>query len=165
MFAKGTQDRANKSRQLRMAAANVIKRYGPTIHSAPQFERVRVAFAHGKRGLSKAASAAETRQRTASPKGKVSSPPAKRLALRSRPRTPEERAGTVLILVSAPGVPADVIQPVVPKRIRPSTRSPVGKRSNQAALVVVRAASPSMTPDEQDSLDMRGPKQVLERGR
>ena len=155
MFAKGTQGRANKSRQLLMEAAGVLEEFGPKILSTTQLERARVASAHGKRGLSKAASAAETRHRTVSPKGKFSSPPAKRLALRSWTKTPERGESAVLTLTSAPGVKADVIHPVFPKRTRQSTRSPIARKNAQAASAAVRTASPSITPEERANIEMR----------
>ena len=156
MFAKGSQGRANKARQLRAKAASIIEKYGAQILTGPQLERARAASAHGKRSFSKAASAADTRYRTKSPQRRQSpSPPAKRTTLRSRQRSPDTRSRPLLTLTSALGVPAAVLHPAAAKRTRPSTRSPVGERSQQTAPAVARAPSPSMTPEERANLEMR----------
>ena len=153
MFAKGSQGRANKARQLRAEVASIIEQYGEPILTGPQLERARAASAHGKRGLSKAASAADTRYRTKSPPRKRSStPPAKRITLRSRPRSP---GGPVLTLVSGLGVTALAPPRATAQRTRPSTTSPIGKKGHQTASVVARAPSPSITPEERANLEMR----------
>ena len=97
MFAKGSQGRANKARQLRAKAASIIEQYGEQIFTGPQLERARAASTHGKRGLSKAASAADTRFRTKSPPRKrLTTPPSKRVTLKSRPRSPGRPVLTLL---------------------------------------------------------------------
>ena len=138
----------------------MIEQFGPKILSTTRLESARVASAHGKRCLYKAASAAATRQRTASPKSKSSSPSPKRIILRSRGRTPERGSSTQLALTSAPGVKADVIHPVVPKRTRQSTRSPIARKSAQAVSVADRVASPSITLEERANMEMRAQASV-----
>ena len=152
MFAKGFQGRAHKARQLRGKVAS-IEQFGEQILTGPQLERARAASAHGKRGLSKAASVADIRYRTKSPpKKRSSTPPAKRITLKSRPRSPDR---PVLTLVGKPGMTAPFPPLATAKRARQTTRSLVGKKAQQAASVVARAPSPSITPDERANLEMR----------
>ena len=152
MFAKGFQGRAHKARQLRGKVAS-IEQFGEQILTGPRLERARAASAHGKRGLSKAASVADIRYRTKSPpKKRSSTPPAKRITLKSRPRSPDR---PVLTLVGKPGMTAPFPPLATAKRARQTTRSLVGKKAQQAASVVARAPSPSITPDERANLEMR----------
>ena len=117
--------------------------------------RARAASAHGKRGYSQAAPAVAARQRSASPKRKAFSPPAKRITLRSRTKALPRRDSVLLTLTTAPGVQADFIHPVIPKSTRQKTSSPIAKKNAQAASAADRAASPSITPEERANLEMR----------
>ena len=153
MFAKGSQGRANKARQLRAKAASIIEQYGAQILTGSQLERARAASTHGKRGFSKAASVADTRYRTKSPPRKRSTtPPAKRITLKSRPRSPGR---PVMTLVGKQGMTDPCPPPATAKRARETTRSLVGKKAQQAASVVGRATSPSITSEERAKLEMR----------
>ena len=161
MFAKGSQGRAHKARQLQAKAASIIEQFGEQILTGPQLERARAASAHGKRGLSKAASAADIRYRTkSSPRKRSSTPPAKRITLKSRPRSPDR---PVLTLVGKPGMTAPYPPLATAKRARQTTRSPVGKKAQQAASAVARAPSPSITPEERAILEMRAKASVGKR--
>ena len=153
MFAKGSQGRANKARRFRAKVASIIQDFCEQILTGPQLERARAASAYGQRGLSKAASAADLRYRTKSPpRERSSTPPAKRITLKSRPRSPGR---PVLTLVGSLGVTAPFPHLATAKRARPNTRSPIGKKGQQAASVVARAPLPSITPEERANLEMR----------
>ena len=153
MFSKGAQGRAVMSRALRQQVGELVEEHGSTVLSGPELERARAASAHGKRATSRAATAAGSRVRAASPKGKASSPDA-RVKLRTRTKT-LERPRPLPTLVER-GPPSSNMTPLAsPKRARHSTRSPIARRRRQAASVGI--PDPTQAPAlAQNLAQMRG---------